>query len=34
LTNNLTSKVDAFANKDSDKLNSVIETEVETIKDL
>jgi alpha-galactosidase/6-phospho-beta-glucosidase family protein len=33
-TKNLKEKLDAFLNKDSDKLNSVIETEVETIKDL
>jgi hypothetical protein len=33
-TKNLKEKLNAFLNKDSDKLNSIIETEVEVIKDL
>ena len=34
LTNNLKEKLDAFISRDSDKLNSIIKTEVEFIKDL
>jgi len=33
-TKNLKEKMDAFANKDSDKLNRIIETEAGAIKDL
>jgi hypothetical protein len=33
-TKNLKEKLNAFLNKDSDKLNSIIETEVEVIKGL
>ena len=34
LTNNLKEKLDAFTSRDSDKLNNIIKTEVEFIKDL
>ncbi len=34
LTDNLREKLDAFLNRDSDKLNDIVETEIETIKDL
>ncbi len=34
LTDNLREKLDAFLNRDSDKLNDIVETEIEAIKDL
>ena len=34
LTDNLKGKLDAFLNRDSDKLNDIVETEIEVIKDL
>lgn len=34
LTDNLREKLDAFLNRDSDKLNNIVETEIKAIKDL